>query len=163
LVEKISGRNPHAGKSRKMITHTGSVTYRQGRNEILYLIISSSDGTHWVLPKGHIEPNESPEETALRELREEAGIVGEIVDKLPIQSFETPQGAVTVQYFLIKELGAGQASENRMIRWEVLEAALQLLSFENTKVILREGSARAIDLSPILLMRSSESRDWEKL
>jgi len=125
-----------------MLTHAGSVTYRQDQNETLYLIISSSDGVHWVLPKGHIEPNESPEETALRELREEAGIVGKIVDKLPIQSFETPQEKVAVQYFLIKELGACHRHEKRLIRWEVLDVALKLLSFENTKAILHEGSAR---------------------
>ena len=74
-----------------MLTHAGSVTYRQDQKETFYLIISSSDGAHWVLPKGHIESNESPEETALRELREEAGIIGEIVDRLLIQSFENPK------------------------------------------------------------------------
>ncbi|HEX3007850.1 MAG TPA: NUDIX domain-containing protein, partial [Bacteroidales bacterium] len=81
-----------------MLTHAGSVTYRQTKSETLYLIISSSDGAHWVLPKGHIDPNESSEDAALRELREEAGIIGKIVDKLPIQYFEIPQEKLAVQY-----------------------------------------------------------------
>jgi len=125
-----------------MLTHAGSVTYRQNRNETLYLIISSSDGAHWVLPKGHIEPNESTEEAALRELKEEAGIVGEIVDKLPIQCFEVLQEKVAVQYYLIKESGSCNRDEERLLRWEILDVALELLSFENTKAILREGSER---------------------
>jgi len=127
-----------------MITHAGSVTYRQSQSETLYLIISSSDGAHWVLPEGHIDPNESPKEPALRELREEAGIVGKIVDKLSIQFFEIPQEKVAVQYFLIEGLQSCQATENRVMRWEVLDMAHELLSFENTRAILLEGS-RSLD------------------
>jgi len=125
-----------------MITHAGCVTYRQSGNETLYLVISSSDCAHWVLPKGHIEPDESPEEAALRELGEETGITGEIVDKLPVQSFEAPRGKVTVQYFLIKESGACPEQEQRLIRWEDQESAAKLLSFENTRAVLREAAKR---------------------
>ena len=125
-----------------MLTHAGSVTFRQGHNETLYLVIASSDGLHWVFPKGHIEPNESPEETALRELREEAGIIGEIVDRLSIQSYEKLKERVFVQYFLIKELGTCQRKEKRIIRWETQDAALEILSFEEDKMVLREGAGR---------------------
>ena len=125
-----------------MLTHAGSVTFRQNANEILYLVISSSDGAHWVFPKGHIEPNESPEETALRELREEAGINGEIVDRLPVQSFEKRQEKVSVQYFLVKGLDSAQRNEKRIIRWGTLDAALELLSFEEDKMVLRYGAGR---------------------
>jgi len=135
--------NPNSGMNNKiMLTHAGSITFRQSVNEILYLVISSSDGAHWVFPKGHIEPNESPEETALRELREEAGIIGEIVDRLPIQSFEKPKEKVSVQYFLVKGLGSGQINERRIVRWEALDAALELLSFEEDKMVLRDGAGR---------------------
>ena len=125
-----------------MLTHAGSVTFRQSASEILYLVISSSDGAHWVFPKGHIEPNESPEETALRELREEAGIIGEIVDRLPIQSFEKRKEKVSVQYFLVKGLGSVQRNEKRIIRWETLDGALELLSFDEDKMVLRYGAGR---------------------
>lgn len=129
-----------------MPTHAGSVTYRKEQDKILYLIISSSDGVHWVLPKGHIEPDESPEEAALRELREEAGIVGEIVNKLPLQSFDVAGKPVTVQYFLIKSSGYCLAHEQRLIRWKDQASALELLSFANTRMILLEGSKRLKNL-----------------
>jgi 8-oxo-dGTP pyrophosphatase MutT (NUDIX family) len=99
-----------------------------------------------VLPKGHIEPNESPEETALRELTEEAGIIGEIVDRLPIQFFENPKEKVIVQYFLVKEAGSSPEHEGRVIRWEVEDAALELLSFEDAKMVLRVGARRVHSL-----------------
>ena len=122
-------------------THAGAVTFRKSNNRILYLIVSSSNSTHWVLPKGHIEPGESPETTALRELKEEAGVIGEILDRLPVQRFEKPEGEVTVQYFLIRELESTEASEKRSLRWEDEQTALQLLSFEDSREILRNAVA----------------------
>ena len=95
-----------------------------------------------MFPKGHIEANESPEETALRELKEEAGIIGEIVDRLTVQSFEKPKERVFVQFFLVKELGSVHRNEKRIIRWETQDAALELLSFEEDKMVLREGARR---------------------
>ena len=70
------------------LTHAGCVVYRDDKEKIRYLIISSSTGKHWVLPKGHIDPGEMPEITALRELEEETGILGEVVRPLSIQHFE---------------------------------------------------------------------------
>ncbi len=36
----------------------------------------------WSLPKGHVEPGETERETAVREVHEETGILGEVVGKL---------------------------------------------------------------------------------
>ena len=39
-----------------------------------YQVCLVSDGRYWGFPKGHIEPGESPEAAALREISEETGI-----------------------------------------------------------------------------------------
>ena len=39
------------------------------------------EGT-WALPKGNLDPGERPEETALREVFEETGVHGRLVEKL---------------------------------------------------------------------------------
>ena len=36
----------------------------------------------WSLPKGHVEPGETEPQTAVREVREETGILGEVIGKL---------------------------------------------------------------------------------
>ncbi|MEN6426366.1 MAG: NUDIX domain-containing protein [Phycisphaerales bacterium] len=124
------------------ITHAGNVVFRRSDEGILYLVVSSSDGKHWVLPKGHIHPGESPEAAALRELKEEAGVTGEIVDRLSMCSFEKEAERVVVQYFLVRETGSTQALERRSLRWVNGEHACSLLTFDDARTALQEGAAR---------------------
>jgi len=50
----------------------GVLVYRE-EEQIKYLLLHYPAG-HWDFPKGHVEEDESMEETALRELKEETGI-----------------------------------------------------------------------------------------
>nr|WP_018142884.1 NUDIX hydrolase [Alloscardovia criceti] len=43
---------------------------------------SRSGHLEWCLPKGHIEKGETPDQTAVREIHEETGIIGEVVDSI---------------------------------------------------------------------------------
>lgn len=43
---------------------------------------SRSGHLEWCLPKGHIEKGETPQQTAVREIHEETGILGEVVDSI---------------------------------------------------------------------------------
>jgi 8-oxo-dGTP pyrophosphatase MutT (NUDIX family) len=126
-------------KGKMELTHAGGIIFRYEGELTLYLVISSSDGTSWVLPKGHIKPGEKPEETALREVKEETGIIGEIVTKLSTEYFEKENEKVYSQYFLIREIKRTNSEENRKIRWVDEQDAIQLLSFEDTRKILQEG------------------------
>lgn len=123
------------------LTHAGALVFRGSDSQILYLVVSSSDGANWVLPKGHIDPGETPETASLRELQEEAGVVGEIVGRLSAQHFRKADKAVDIQYFLVRELGATEAAEKRTVRWEEESAALQLLTFAEARTALLEGAA----------------------
>ncbi len=55
------------------IMSAGVVIYRIENNAIEYLLLHHIVG-HWDFPKGKIEPGETKEEAALRELHEEAGL-----------------------------------------------------------------------------------------
>lgn len=50
------------------------------------LVIRHARG-EWIMPKGHLEPGESAEEAALREVREETGLAAEIVELLGETSY----------------------------------------------------------------------------
>ena len=124
------------------LTHAGVVVFRKRNNQVLYLVISSSDGLNWVLPKGHIDPGETPEVAALRELEEEAGVVGEIIAPLSTRNFIKSGKGAAVKFFLVRETGATEAIEDRTIRWEEEAAAQQLLSFAEAKEALSEGAEK---------------------
>jgi 8-oxo-dGTP pyrophosphatase MutT (NUDIX family) len=123
------------------LTHAGAVVFRKHDNETLYLVVSSSDGANWVLPKGHIDPGETAEITALRELAEEAGVLGAIVERLSIKQSTKAGKEIAVEYFVIHEVGATETTEKRICRWEDERSALQLLTFEDARSALLQGAA----------------------
>lgn len=122
------------------LTHAGTVVFRKRDSQVHYLVVSSSDGINWVVPKGHIDPGETPEIAALRELAEEAGVLGEIVASLSARDFFKTGKAARVQFFLVRETGSTDSIENRTIRWEDETAARQLLTFDEAREALNEGA-----------------------
>jgi ADP-ribose pyrophosphatase YjhB (NUDIX family) len=64
----------------QFMAEIGHITPKVGSNAAIFneqgeiLLMERSNGTGWCLPCGWIEPNESPEEAAVRETREEAGL-----------------------------------------------------------------------------------------
>lgn len=68
----------------------------------------------WSLPKGHIEEGETAEQAALREVREETGIAGEIVAELGVIDFwfvaEGRRIHKTVRHYLMRRVG-GELSD----------------------------------------------------
>jgi phosphohistidine phosphatase len=68
-----------------MIKQSGAVPIRFQNAEPLFLVINNRNKTRWLVPKGVIENGQTPVETAVKEVMEEAGVAGEI--------WEQPLGA----------------------------------------------------------------------
>ncbi len=61
-------------------SHAGGVVARTVDGERQYLLVEPRRSRgEWVLPKGHIEPGETPEAAAVREVEEEAGVRAAVV------------------------------------------------------------------------------------
>ena len=71
----------------KRIAQASAVPYRNRGNRLEFCLITSTRRGRWGFPKGIIDPGETPEETALKESEEEAGIHG-VVDEDPIGEYE---------------------------------------------------------------------------
>lgn len=108
------------------------IPYQMERGEPKIMIVGSSSGRHWVVPKGIVEPGLSPAESARIEAREEAGVEGVIGDE-PLGSFEYEKWGATcrVEVFPMEvtRVLEGEAWEesHRTRRWVSAEEARSLL------------------------------------
>lgn len=125
-------------------THAGCIVFRTDGGAKSYLILSSSTKEHWILPQGHIEywQGESSEQAALRELREEAGILAEIIEPLSQQTYMKKGELITIQYFILRMTGTTKSEESRILRWENEETALAALTFKESKEAFRKALDR---------------------
>src|SRR5260221_13011491 len=61
----------------------GGAAFRAPRARVIEVaLISVGASPRWQLPKGLIDSGESPEDAAVREVREEAGIDGAIIERI---------------------------------------------------------------------------------
>jgi bis(5'-nucleosidyl)-tetraphosphatase len=123
-------------------THAGGVVIRLLDGSRRFLIVQSSkDPNHWVLPKGHIKPGESPQEAALREVREEAGVEAEILAEAGTTHFVRGEESIRVLYFAMRCRSEDvESPEGRDMRWLAYKDAIAGLSFEDSKAILRRAA-----------------------
>ena len=130
-------------------THGGGVVWRGGADEAEILLVRARRAPHdWVLPKGHLEPGETPDECARREVREEAGVEAEPVAFVGEDAFTRLDGTrVHTAFFLMRFIMDAPADEDREVRWCPVPEALALLRFDGTRSIIREAR-RAITDSP---------------
>jgi len=102
----------------------GGVVYRHNNGALEIQLIQDRYGKI-SLPKGKMEEGETTEQTALREIAEETGIVGQIVSLLEVVKYtytHSEKGAVDkeVYYYLVEAIGGklqAQVEEIRGVEW----------------------------------------------
>jgi 8-oxo-dGTP pyrophosphatase MutT (NUDIX family) len=126
----------------------GGVVIKRDEGCISVLLIKPRNRDRWQLPKGTIDPGESPETTALREVREEGGVEARILTPLrPIRYFYQLGGhkyMKTVDFFLMEYFGGSvrdHDSEVEEARWFPLEQAVTTLSFKTEQELVEEAAA----------------------
>ena len=99
---------------------------------------------HWDIPKGHMEAGETEQETAVREVKEETGVDVEIIsDKKSTLEYTVENGNLKeVVYFIAKKIGGeekAQETEVSEIRWLAFDEAVEMLTYDNSKELLRKA------------------------
>jgi diadenosine hexaphosphate hydrolase (ATP-forming) len=118
----------------------GGIVFRHGKDGKIEILLIQDAKERWTIPKGHIEEGETAQQTARREIGEEAGLgtvdvlswLGKIhfryrrIDKLVL---------MTTQIYLVKALGDTDAikKEDWMndIRWFSFHDALDVIEYED--------------------------------
>jgi 8-oxo-dGTP pyrophosphatase MutT (NUDIX family) len=115
------------------------VRHRAGSMDVL--LVTSHSGKRWVIPKGVIEPDLSPAESAAKEAWEEAGVRGSIRQG-PVGTYQYQKwgGTCTVEVFVLgverlEETWPEQALRQR--RWVDVDEAAELVRESDLAAILR--------------------------
>jgi 8-oxo-dGTP pyrophosphatase MutT (NUDIX family) len=113
------------------------------------LVIGRSSPRIWSFPKGHVEPTETIETAAVREVREETSIDAEIIEKLSDIRYWFYSNKVkhskVVHFFLMRYLHGmpkPQSGEVDEVAWIPLEELLDVLTHLNERRLV--GMARKI-------------------
>ena len=129
----------------------GAVVFTQENGTVRY-VITESIRHFFGFPKGHVEPGESEEETALREVQEETGLSVRLFDGFRMEdkyTFEIEGETICKKtvYFLgeyVDQTPKRQESEIREILLLDYETALARLKFDRQKEILKAAHERIL-------------------
>jgi 8-oxo-dGTP pyrophosphatase MutT (NUDIX family) len=126
----------------------GGVVFRPGeRGSFDVALIFTHEG-RWQLPKGWVEPNEEPEQAAIREVREEAGVDAELVGPLDTIEYwyrskyepgEPVRVHKFVHFFLLRYLRGSTNDhdhEVRDARFVPIDEAIELLAFPSERKVV---------------------------
>ena len=112
--------------------------------EVMWLVVQHSQHKGWVFPKGLIgdtRENESKEETAVREVREEGGINTTIIKELPepvkfFYMFKGTKVFKTVYFFLMEYVSGDIADHDFEVSdtlWLTEQEAMIKLTYKNDR------------------------------
>jgi len=136
--------------ARRREVSAGGVVYRRRGNEPEIALASRRTRAGellWGLPKGRVAADESPGEAALREVREESGLVARIDGPLGrISYFYVWDGeriSKVVHFFLMRATGGDIAEhdhEMEDVRWFPLGEALGTAAYENEREVIERAA-----------------------
>lgn len=135
----------------------GGVVFRRSGFETEIAIVHVVPEMRWQLPKGIIDKGETIEDAALREVREESGIVAELL--APIETIEYWFTADRngqrrryhkfVHFFLMRYVSGDTADHDDEVdeaRWVTVEDALAMLEFKSERDVVSKAAEIIRDL-----------------
>jgi 8-oxo-dGTP pyrophosphatase MutT (NUDIX family) len=125
---------------------SGGVAYRTGEAgpEVALVYVRFGGKERWQLPKGIVDEGETPQETARREVREEAGIEAELLAPIDVIEYwyvgSSRKRRVRfhkfVHFFLFRYVSGDVNNHDREVietRWVSIDEAESMLAFKNER------------------------------
>ena len=127
---------------------SGGVVWRRAPGgELELVVVHRPRYDDWSLPKGKLDPGETWEQAALREVEEEVGLRCRLGEELPAVSYRDHKGREkAVRYWLMRaEDDSAPFTPNDEVdhmRWVDLEEAASLLSYPHDAELVRVAGGR---------------------
>jgi 8-oxo-dGTP pyrophosphatase MutT (NUDIX family) len=127
----------------------GGVLLRDGEVAVIVPVRRAAGGKRVLaLPKGHVDPGETAPQAALREVREETGMVGELADQLGEVHYGYQRGGKKIRklvtFFLVEYRSGSEAdhdTEVEEVRWLALEDAAKELTYKGEREMVERAMA----------------------
>lgn len=117
--------------------------------DVFVLVAQNSKHKGWDFPKGHLETGETSEQAAIREVFEEVGVVGEIIEKVGESKYfyyeDKTRVLKTVVYFLMKFVSQEEATtpeEISEVVWLPPAEVKEKLTFGDTKDVWEKAKEK---------------------
>lgn len=130
----------------------GGIVFRRDADGTPRFLLIRDSYRHWGFPKGHLEDDETPAVAGERETREETGLT-DLVYHGPIRLIDWHfrfRGKYIHKFchFFLFESPACEAVPQvdegiTAVRWEPLDRALEVLSYDNARGVLRRAAEMA--------------------
>jgi 8-oxo-dGTP pyrophosphatase MutT (NUDIX family) len=144
-----------------VVRAAGGVVRRAGLDGEEVLLVHRPRYEDWTFPKGKADKGETDEETALREVKEEAGFTCALGYELPSTAYRDSAGRPKVVRYWTMRVVSGSFEPHREvdeIRWERPDEAASTLSYDRDLEVLRAVRP------PLLVNRHASAghrRDWD--
>jgi len=151
MPKKSENQPAHQGKVATMDQiSAGGVTFRWRDSEPEIAIVSVRPKLRWQLPKGIVDPGESPQVTAIREVREEAGIETELIRLIETieywyrgEKYGKPVRYHKFVHFYLLQYKSGNVADHdhevEEARWVSFDEAMEMLEFKSERDVVEKA------------------------
>jgi 8-oxo-dGTP diphosphatase len=154
-----------------IVVAAGAVVLRHDGDDVDVLLVHRPKYDDWSLPKGKLDPDESPRAAAVREVEEETGVQVRLGPPLGPQVYPVNGGVKVVHWWVgyaraEHDVSAYQPNaEIGDVRWLRADKAADRLSYERDRATLEEALTHQRSTVPVVVVRHAAAHNkkrWKK-